>query len=63
MTQPMLPKSPRAPKQPVTSLHHGVALTDDYGWLRAANWQDVMRDPGVLDPAIRAYLEAVNVGS
>ena len=34
--------------------------TDDYAWLRADNWREVMRDPSVLDPAIRAYLEAEN---
>ena len=33
---------------------------DNYGWLRADNWQDVMRDPSVLDKDIRAYLEAEN---
>src|SRR5215472_3062550 len=39
---------------------HGVTLTDEYAWLKAPNWQAVMRDPAVLDPAIRAYLEAEN---
>ncbi len=39
---------------------HGVALTDDYAWLKADNWQEVMRHPGALDPDIRAYLEAEN---
>ncbi|MDA0368301.1 MAG: S9 family peptidase [Proteobacteria bacterium] len=35
--------------------------TDDpYAWLRADNWQDVIRDPAVLDPEIRAYLVAEN---
>jgi oligopeptidase B len=33
---------------------------DDYAWLRAPNWQAVMRDPALLDPAIRAHLEAEN---
>jgi oligopeptidase B len=51
---------PHASKKPLTSAHHGVTLTDDYAWLRADNWQDVMRDPSVLDPAIRAHLEAEN---
>ena len=53
-------KAPRAEKRPVTTTHHGITLTDDYAWLRATNWQAVMRDPTVLDPAIRAYLEAEN---
>ena len=33
---------------------------DDYAWLRAANWQAVMRDPLLLAPDIRAHLEAEN---
>jgi oligopeptidase B len=55
-----LPTPPVARKKPVVSTHHGVTLTDDYGWLRADNWQDVMRDPQLLDPEIRHYLEAEN---
>jgi oligopeptidase B len=51
---------PRADKRPATSSHHGVVLTDDYAWLRADNWQDVIRDPAVLSDDIRAYLEAEN---
>src|SRR5213593_3034934 len=51
---------PRAERKPVTSTWHGVTLTDEFAWLRAANWQEVMRDPDKLDPAIRAYLEAEN---
>jgi oligopeptidase B len=51
---------PRAEKRPVAATRHGVTLTDDYAWLKAPNWQAVMRDPGVLDPAIRAHLEAEN---
>ena len=55
-----LPKPPKAEKRPVRSRHHGVELVDDYAWLRADNWQEVMRDPSVLAPDIRAYLEAEN---
>jgi oligopeptidase B len=52
--------APRAEKRPVTSTVHGIDRTDPYGWLRADNWQEVMRAPDTLDPAIRAYLEAEN---
>ncbi|MEQ1578490.1 MAG: S9 family peptidase [Hyphomicrobium sp.] len=52
--------TPLAAKKPVAVEHHGVTLRDDYSWLRAANWQDVMRDPSKLDPEIRSYLEAEN---
>jgi oligopeptidase B len=51
---------PRAARRPATSHHHGIARVDDYAWLRAANWQAVMRDPALLAPDIRTYLEAEN---
>ena len=51
---------PMAQRLPKFSVHHGVELVDEYAWLRADNWQEVMRDPAVLDPQIRAYLEAEN---
>ena len=51
---------PKATKRPVTRHDHGVKAVDDYGWLRAANWQEVMRDPGALPQEIRAHLEAEN---
>src|SRR5438552_17830634 len=51
---------PRAEATPRTSTWHGTTLTDELAWLKAANWQEVMRDPALLDPAIRAYLEAEN---
>jgi oligopeptidase B len=51
---------PRATRRPSASTHHAIARADDYAWLRASNWQVVMRDPGVLDPEIRGYLEAEN---
>ncbi len=51
---------PVAARKPVTATHHGITLVDDYAWLRADNWQEVMRDPTVLDAQIRAYLEAEN---
>ncbi len=33
---------------------------DPYHWMKDDNWQDVMRDPSVLDAEIRAYLDAEN---
>lgn len=45
---------------PSTSSHHGIERIDDYAWLRADNWQAVMRDPAMLDPKIRTQLEAEN---
>jgi oligopeptidase B len=53
-------KPPVAKIETTASKRHGVRLADDYAWLRADNWQDVMRDPGVLRGDIRAYLQAEN---
>jgi oligopeptidase B len=53
-------RAPRVARRPLTAFHHGIERVDDYAWLRAANWQAVMRDPALLDPAIRAHLEAEN---
>ncbi|MCB1501972.1 MAG: S9 family peptidase [Bauldia sp.] len=53
-------RPPAAEKRPVTTTRFGVTRTDDYGWLRADNWQQVMREPAVLAPDIRAYLDAEN---
>jgi oligopeptidase B len=55
-----LVKTPLAARNPRVSNWHGVELVDDYAWLRADNWQEVMRNPAVLDPKIRAYLDAEN---
>ena len=35
-------------------------MTDDYAWLKDENWQEVLRDPSILDGDIRKYLEAEN---
>ncbi len=54
------PAPPRAEKRPVKSVHHGIEWVDDYAWLRAENWREVMKDPSALPQDIRAYLEAEN---
>jgi oligopeptidase B len=59
-TFPAKPLPPVAEKRPHTVRYHSHALSDDYHWLRAQNWQEVMRKPQALDPAIRSYLEAEN---
>jgi len=51
---------PAAAKRPVSRVVHGMSLADDYAWLRDPNWRDVMRDPGKLDPEIRAFLDGEN---
>ncbi|WP_456726168.1 S9 family peptidase [Bradyrhizobium sp. USDA 3397] len=51
---------PVALRRPHSFTRHGITVTDDYAWLKDANWQEVLRDPGVLNPDIRKYLEEEN---
>ena len=53
-------KPPIAPRRPSRRTLHGVTLVDDYAWLKDEKWQEVLRDPSLLDPDIRAYVEAEN---
>ncbi len=53
-------RGPLADTRPTSRTVHGVALEDEYAWLRDENWRDVMRDPSVLQPDIRAQLDAEN---
>ncbi len=53
-------KPPCAPAKRHRVSCHGVARDDAYAWLRADNWQEVMRSPAALAPSIRQYLEAEN---
>ncbi|WFU25201.1 S9 family peptidase [Bradyrhizobium sp. CB1717] len=62
MTQAKTPsKPPVAPRRPHSFTRHGITVTDDYAWLKDEKWQEVLRDPKVLDPDIRKYLDEENV--
>jgi oligopeptidase B len=52
--------SPGCCRAPTQRVLHGVTLHDPYAWLRADNWQEVMRKPETVLSDIRAYLEAEN---
>jgi oligopeptidase B len=54
------PRPPVADQRPVTRIVHGVELTDEYSWIKAENWQEVLRDPKVLPKDIRKLIEAEN---
>jgi len=41
---------PVAPRRPHSFTTHGIAVTDDYAWLKDANWQEVLRDPRSSTP-------------
>ena len=51
---------PYAPKRPREVHAQGQTWTDDYAWLRAENWREVLRDPAALPGEIRTWLEAEN---
>ena len=51
---------PSVRRHPIHSRLHGVDRVDEYGWMRADNWREVLREPARLPAAIRANLEAEN---
>ncbi len=57
-TTPIPP--PPAARQPLTRRAHGVEFADDWAWLRADNWREVLKNPDALPAGIRAVLEAEN---
>jgi oligopeptidase B len=64
MTQqkiPGAPVPPTAPKHPEARSAHSVQWVDDYAWIKAANWREVLRDASVLPPVIHDLLHAENV--
>ena len=63
-------RAPRAEIRNKTTHVHNVALQDDYDWLQAPNWKEVLRDPQALPADIRhceevrsAYPHAPHVSS
>jgi oligopeptidase B len=52
--------TPVAPRRPHSFTTHGITIVDDYAWLKDEDWQEVLRDPQLLDADIRNYLEAEN---
>ena len=51
--------SPRAERRPRADTHHGVTRQDDYAWLRAENWQQVMQDPSLHDEQLENEIRLV----
>jgi oligopeptidase B len=58
--QAPVPAPPRAETRPTRRSAHGLSWTDDYAWIRADNWREVLRDPSRLPSDIRALLKAEN---
>jgi oligopeptidase B len=55
-----LPSPPVAAVVPTSVEVHGRRLVDDYAWLKASNWREVLKDPSALPPDIRSHLEREN---
>jgi oligopeptidase B len=53
-------RPPVAEVRPTKKVVHGVTIADDYAWLRAENWQEVLKDPSVLPKDIRKLIDAEN---
>ena len=52
--------APVAARKPVSTQHHGIALVDDYAWMRTAKLEAVLADTDALEAPIRAHLDAEN---
>ena len=53
-------QAPTPQQRPLEITQHGQTRVDEFAWLRDDNWQQVMREPDVLDADIRAHLEEEN---
>jgi oligopeptidase B len=53
-------RPPVAARKPVRKTIHGIVRIDDYDWLRAQNWREVLKDSSKLPPEIRAHVDAEN---
>ena len=54
------PPPPPSPRRPHTFTTHGITVTRRLRVAEGRNWQEVLRDPSLLDADIRNYLEAEN---
>ena len=51
---------PVAEIRPHKTLQLGRERTDDYAWMKDANWREVLRDPKAIKADVKGYLEAEN---
>lgn len=54
------PRPPAAAQKTESRTVHGVKIVDEYAWLRAPNWQEVLREPKKLPKDIRKLIDAEN---
>jgi oligopeptidase B len=60
--RPTMPAEARSAEPREFELH-GMRIRDDYAWLKADNWMEVLKNPAALPTPIRAHLEAENAFS
>lgn len=56
----IVPMPPRIGKQQYAYQAHGIEILDEYAWLKAENWREVLRDGSLLSSDIREILLAEN---
>jgi prolyl oligopeptidase len=54
---PVVPRPPDTPKQPVSDEYHGVKITDQYRWLEDWNDPSVKQWSAAENARTRAYLD------
>lgn len=54
------PQPAAAARHPTEATWHGTVLSDPYHWLKAENWQEVLKNPASLPTEIRSFLTGEN---
>ena len=52
--------TPKLRKETKVIKIHTQELTDDYAWIKQANWQEVLKNPETLNPEVLNYLKDEN---
>lgn len=52
--------APEYARKPIKLTKHNIERTDEYSWLRADNWQEMFKNPDILNADIRVKLEEEN---
>ena len=53
-------KPPLLARKPSHTFFHNIKREDEFAWVRADNWQEILKDPTSLPQEIKTYLEKEN---